>query len=183
MSCEPRRGAVTPDLSGQRRRHHFAKKNNRRTGQMRGHDSPDRRQWIKSGPKIESGHTPVSLRARSKARRAPPRPRSSAPKAAGAFRKKTNPANRNRPAPWPPARPGKSGAALGTPRQWIKSGPKNESEHTTMPSAACVAVMRSTAVVVSFIMPWQPYSPGQRCGRLFIADAMYRLMNEPWRRT
>ncbi len=58
-------------------------------------------------PENQSGHTPVSLRARSKARRAPPRPRSSAPKAAGAFRKKTNSANRNRPAPWPPARPGK----------------------------------------------------------------------------
>ena len=30
------------------------KNNNRRRGQALGHDSPDRRQWIKSGPKIRA---------------------------------------------------------------------------------------------------------------------------------
>jgi hypothetical protein len=30
------------------------KKNNRGPGQTLGHDSPDRRQWIKSGPKIRA---------------------------------------------------------------------------------------------------------------------------------
>jgi len=32
----------------------FIKKNNRRPGQTLGHDSPDRRQWIKSGPKVRA---------------------------------------------------------------------------------------------------------------------------------
>jgi hypothetical protein len=32
----------------------FSKKNNRRPGQTLGHDSPDRRQWIKFGPKVRA---------------------------------------------------------------------------------------------------------------------------------
>jgi hypothetical protein len=32
----------------------FRKKNNRRLGQTLGHDSPDCRQWIKSGPKVRA---------------------------------------------------------------------------------------------------------------------------------
>jgi hypothetical protein len=33
---------------------HSAKKNNRRPGQTIVHDPPDRRQWIKSGPKVRA---------------------------------------------------------------------------------------------------------------------------------
>ncbi len=140
---------------------------------MRGHDSPDRRQWIKSGPKSRAGTRRGAYapdRKPAARRRDPVAPR---PKPPAHFAKKRIPQIGIGRRPGRQLGQEKSGAALGTPRQWIKSGPKNESEHTTMPSAACVAVMRSTAVVVSFIMPWQPYSPGQRCGRLFIADAMY----------
>jgi hypothetical protein len=32
----------------------FIKKNNRRPDHTLGHDSPDRRQWIKSGPKVRA---------------------------------------------------------------------------------------------------------------------------------
>ena len=53
------RGLATPHLSGHRRRRIQQTEQPPAPGQTRGHDSPDRRQWIKVRPENQSEHTPV----------------------------------------------------------------------------------------------------------------------------
>ena len=105
-----RRDAVAPRPKPPAQR---AKNNKSRRGQALGYDSPHRRQWIKSGPKLRASTRRRALRAMSRARSSrrdavAPRPRPPAQRAKN---------NKSRP-----------GQALGydSPhrRQWIKSGPK-----------------------------------------------------------
>ncbi len=54
----------------------LSKKNNRRPGQTLGHDSPDRRQWIKSDPKIRASTRRWALMRDVAIPLEPPRPHS-----------------------------------------------------------------------------------------------------------
>ena len=98
---------------------HSAKNNKSRRGQALGYNSPDRRQWIKSSPKIRASTRRWALRAMSRARSSrrdavAPRPKPPAQRA-----KKQQ----------KPARPGARLQFTGPPPM-DKVQPENQSEHT-----------------------------------------------------
>ena len=88
------------DVPSGHRRRRIGQKQQSRPGQTRGHDSPHRRQWIKSqprrlnvAPENQSEHTPECPNRELASPSAPPRPRTRAATAAGALVKN----NKSRP--------------------------------------------------------------------------------------